>query len=571
MSGKKSKVEGVKETSRGLRGTIAEELAEGTDNFSKPSTDLLKFHGIYQQDDRDQRRERQQKKLPRAWSFMIRTKNPGGGELTPEQWEALVEVADRYADSTLRLTTRQCVQFHGVGKHELKATIRTLNERFITTYGACGDGNRNTMASPVADIAEGPGFDGSAWANRVSERLGFASTAYYDIWLDGERYTGDSIEDEPLYGSAYMPRKFKVAFATPEDNSVDALANDVGVFAIHGAEGLEGFQVCVGGGMGSTHGNTKTFPRLADPLAFVDPESLLDVIQAIFEVQRDHGNRSDRKQARMKYLVHHWGIDRFRSEVEARLGASLAPPRSLDIQPAPLHHGWHRERTEGLWYLGVFVECGRIRDDGDSRMKTALTEVVRRLQTGVRLTAAQDLILTHIREEDRAEVERILEEHGVGWGEPTSALRRHAIACPALPTCGLALTEAERFLPQLMDQLEASGVADLDVDVRMTGCPNACCRPPAAELGLMGRSTAGYSIYVGGSPAGTRIAWPYAEEVAPESLATELTDLLRTWRSRREADEAFGDFCHRVGVDRLREWTGTSATPPAAPWPTCAP
>ena len=566
MASAKAKKELIKEKSRGLRGSIAEELAQDTEHFEKPTTDLLKFHGIYQQDDRDVRRERLKQKLPKAYYFMVRTKNPGGGELSPEQWDAVLDICDRYANGTLRITTRQDFQFHGVGKRNLKRTIRALNERYVSTYGACGDGNRNTMACPVSDIAQPSRFNAVEWAKKVSRHLSFQSTAYYEIWLNGERLAGESTEKEPLYGRGYLPRKFKIAFSSPEDNCTDALTNDIAIFALTGSEGLEGFNVFVGGGVASTHGNLKTYPRLAEPLAFAEPDELLNLVTRIVEIQRDHGNRENRKRARMKYLVDLWGIDRFREELEMRLGSALDNPRPMRIQRVEQHLGWTPEKTDGLWMLGLFVENGRIKDTTEMRLKSGLTALIRRFGPGIRLTPSQDIILTHIHEEDRAEVEGMLVDHGISVHEQASALRLQSLACPALPTCGLAITEAERYLPSVINDLEAMGYGDLSLTLRMSGCPNACSRPPVAELGLMGTSRNAYTIYVGGSPVGTRLATAYADDVPPEKLIAEIAGLLDAYRTHSSRNESFGDFCHRIGVAKLRACTGTETVLKTEPW-----
>ncbi|HEV8132854.1 MAG TPA: NADPH-dependent assimilatory sulfite reductase hemoprotein subunit [Acidobacteriota bacterium] len=553
MSGKLSKVETIKENSRGLRGTIAEELKLETTHFAKETTHLLKFHGIYQQEDRDQRVQRKEIGQEKAYQFMVRTKLPGGA-LTAEQWIVLNRISEFFGDGTLRITSRQDVQFHGVGKSNLQNAIQMLNSGMVTTYGACGDGTRNVIACPVSDLKKGGWFDARHWAALISKHLSFRSTAYYEIWLDGERLKTDAVEDEPLYGKTYLPRKFKIGIALPDDNCVDVFTNDVGLIAIPDAShsGLAGFNVLAGGGMGSTNGQVQTFPRLADPVAFVPPEGLIDTITRLTDIYRDFGDRADRKRARLKYVMEQLGVKRFRQELESRLGATLEMPRRINIGQNLAHLGWHPEQRPGFFYLGVFVENGRIRDNPGSALKTGLSTVIERFRPAIRLSPTQDIILAHIREENRREVEQILSDHGVALAEQISNLRRQSLACPALPTCGLALAEAERFLPSLIDALEVLGFGDEQVKIRMSGCPNACSRPPVAELAFMGSSKDLYNVYVGGNLEGTRLAALLYENVSSDGLADTSAALLAGWRQHRQDQERFGDFCMRVGNDRLR-------------------
>lgn len=546
---KRSKIERIKEASRGLRGSIGHELAEEASHFSKDSVQLLKFHGIYQQDDRDQRKVRRKAGREKAYQFMVRIKNPGGGRLSPEQWKALDEIADLFGEGTLRITTRQGIQFHGVGKDSLKQTIRHLSERLISTFGACGDGNRNTMACPVSGLPKGSTFDGREWAARIAAKFAFQSSAYFDIWLDGEKLK--QTESEPLYGKTYLPRKFKIAVADPDDNCVDLLTNDVGVLPILRNGGLEGFNIFVGGGMGSTHLKEETYPRLATPLAFIPPDRLLDLLEAIVFTQRDLGNREDRRQARMKYLVEKLGIEDFRREVETRFGQTLSEVRPWVIGPTGYHFGWQEQQNEGRHFLGIFVENGRIEDRHDWKLKTALRALVDLVGPTIILTPNQDLILADIPGESVAEVRRLAETYGIVL-QGESPLRTNSLACPALPTCGLAITEAERRLPSLIDELEDAGFGDEPIKIRMSGCPNSCSRPPVAEIGLIGKSVNGYNLLVGGNRSGTRLAELLFEDVQAEDLATEIGRLIALFRRSRRADEHFGDFCHRVGVESLR-------------------
>lgn len=547
---RRSKVELIKESSRGLRGKIARELEEPTDIFSKESVQILKFHGMYQCDDRDLRRERQKEGLGKAYQFMVRIKNPGGGRLSPEQWLAVDAVSQQHGDGTIRITTRQGLQFYGIGKDNLRAVIRLLDSQKITTFGACGDGNRNVMACPASSIRAGSGFNGQEWAEKIDERLSYKTTAYYDIWLDGERITQS---DEPVYGNSYLPRKFKIAIADPHDNCVEISTNDIGVLPAMRGEQLEGFHVMVGGGLGSTHRKEETFPRLAEPLTFVMPEQLLDTLVAILKTQRDLGNRVDRRQARMKYVVENLGIEGFRREVESRLGSRLPSTRPFPINHGEFHRGWHAQRETGLYYFGLFVENGRITDHPGWHLKTALREAVERFRPNILLTPNQDLILSDVPAEKIHLLYALLEDHGVLGDAGPSRLRSRSMACPALPTCGLAIAEAERYLPSLMTELERKGYGSENIQIRMSGCPNSCSRPPVAELGLVGKSANSYSVFAGGSQSGARLARLLRESVSSEELPVLVARLIDIFRSHRKEGESFGDATHRLGPDRIEE------------------
>jgi len=557
---KKSKVEIAKENSRGLRGTIREELNAESDHFLKDTTHILKFHGIYEQEDRDVRHERKEAGEGKKYIFMVRTKNPGGGELSSEQWEVLNKITDLYGNGTLRITTREDIQFHGVGKKELEGTIRLLNSELISTYGACGDGNRNTVACPVSNIRKGSIFDGQKWAQLISKHLSFKSKAYYEIWLDGELITKEedvrepqsNDETETLYGKTYLPRKFKIGIGLSEDNCIDVHTHDIGIIPILNGE-LKGFNVLVGGGMGSTHKKIRTFPRLADPIAGASPENLIDVITRIVEIQRDHGDRSDRNHARMKYVVEEWGVERFKEELERRLGYRLLPPEPMELRHTESHLGWHEQNTLGLWYVGIFIENGRLKDTERAQVKTGLREIVRRFRPGVRLTPSQDIILANIPEDRIEEIKDALKHYGIKTGKEISNLRRNSIACPALPTCGLALAEAERFLPYLIDELEERGYGNEEIKIRMSGCPNACSRPPVAEIGIMGVSPKKYNLYVGGSFEGTRLNRLYEQLLDAGDLADRIIELINMYHLNKRPGERFGDFCNLVGVENLKE------------------
>jgi sulfite reductase (ferredoxin) len=545
----KSKVEVIKEDSNGLRGSIAEELRKETDHFSHEDYQILKFHGIYQQDDRDLRQVLKKEGKDKKYIFMIRTKHPGG-VLSGEQWEVLNRISDQCADGTLRITTRQDIQFHGVGKSNLKRAIQLLNSEKISTYGACGDGNRNTVACPVSDIRKESSFDTQKWARLISEELSFKSKSYYEIWVNGERITDDD-EAESIYGKTYLPRKFKIGIGHPDDNCIDVHTHDIGIVPVLN-ERLLGFNVMVGGGLGTTHRQAKTYPRLGDPIAFVEPERLLDTVTRIVEFQRDHGDRADRKHARLKYVVEEWGVQRVRNELETRLGRKLSNPKPVKLSNIENHLGWHEQNTQGLWYVGIFVENGRIKDTKESKMKKGLREIVRNFSPGIRLTPLQDVVLTNIPTGQIGELKNKLERYGIKTESEYSRLRTNAMACPALPTCGLALAESERYLPSLIDELEKRGFGEEDIKMRMSGCPNSCSRPPVAEIGIIGTSPHKYNIYLGGNYEGTRLNKLFEEHVDDSVLADRIGSLLDLYKNLTTNDERFGDFCDRVGLEKIK-------------------
>ncbi|MFN8503102.1 NADPH-dependent assimilatory sulfite reductase hemoprotein subunit [Kouleothrix sp.] len=545
-------VEHLKQISDGLGGFLLDELADlSTDHISEDAHQLLKFHGSYQQDDRDSRRERKQQGLGRAWSFMVRTKFPGG-RLTAEQYLLADELASAYANNTLRITTRQDFQFHGVGKANMKPLIKALNERWVTTYGGCGDVARNFMACPVADLLPGHSYDYQALARQISDRFMPESTAYYEFWLDGEKVLVDGTRvqvqpkrDEAFYGPTYMPRKHKMAIGLPHDNCVDIFTHDLALEAVLAADGaLRGFNLLAGGGLGSTHGKAETFPRLADRVGFLAPADAMRAIEAASAIYRDEGDRTNRRHARLKYVLEERGVQWFRDELAARLGAPLAPPADVPQYQAHDHLGWQRQ-ADGRWLVGVWVENGRIKE----QLKAGLRAVIEKARPEIRLTAQQNLILANIEPAQKARVDAMLSAYGLLIGcDPLSALRRYAMACPAMPTCGLAVAESERYLPDLIGELEQRGYGGERVWIRMSGCPNACSRPPTAEIGIVGRSLNLYNVYVGGSFAGTRLARLYRENVRANVLADVLAEALDQWRRERAPDEQFGDWAARALV-----------------------
>ncbi len=549
---KVSHVEEIKVENPGLGGILFEEVPDlSTPRVTEEAYQLLKFHGSYQQDDRDQRQQRKKAKLDRAWQFMIRTKFPGG-RLTAEQYLLADELADKYANGTLRITTRQCFQFHGVGKENLKPLIKELNERWITTYGACGDVARNVTTCPVADLLPGHSHDLQALAQQISDRFLPESTAYYELWLDGEKVLIDGTKAavhtnrvESFYGPNYMPRKHKIALGMPNDNCVDLFTNDLALEAIQDEDGtLRGFNLVAGGGLGSTHGKRETFPRLGDKIGFVTPEQMMDAVDAASAIYRDEGDRANRKHARLKYLLEDRGVEWFQDELANRLGWRLPPAVEVPHYEVHDHLGW-QEQVDGNWLVGIWVENGRIKGS----QREGLRKIVEQTGADVRLTPQQNIVLVNIAQKDKARVDTLLATYGmsIGCGE-LSPLRRYAMACPALPTCGLAVAEAERYLPDVIGELEQRGYGDDRVWIRMSGCPNSCSRPPSAEIGIIGRSLGLYNVYVGGSFEGTRLATLYRPDVRAANLVDVLAETLDQWRSERAEGEAFGDWANRTLV-----------------------
>ncbi len=551
---KRSGVEALKEQSDYLRGTIAATLASDVSHFSHDEYQLLKFHGVYQQDDRDARVAARQAGGDKAWIMMVRAKIPGG-RLTAEQYLRFDELATRYGDDTLRVTTRQCFQLHHIGKGDLRRTIQGINESLITTLGACGDVERNLVACP-APSAVAAASEVQRWARYLSDQTLPRTRAYHEIWLDHEKVVSTQQPDEePLYGATYLPRKFKSGLAVEGDNCIDVYAQDIGMVAHQEGGRLAGFTVLVGGSMGMTHNQPTTYPRAASPICFVEPDALLDTFLTIIGIQRDAGNRANRRYARMKYLIDGWGLDRFRAEMERRLGTRLAPPRPLRWQHTGDHLGWH-EQPDGRAYLGVWIENGRIQDVGGRRLKAGLRALVERFRPTIWLTAHQNALFGDLPADRRAEVEALLRAHGVPLVEEVPSALRHSMACPAIPTCGLAVAESERALPSVIRQIHAVldelGLAGERLSVRMTGCPNGCARPYLGDIGFVGRSPGKYQIYVGGDFEGSRLNQLYADLVPTEELAEWLRPLFVLFRAERQPGEGFGDFCHRVGIARLQ-------------------
>lgn len=555
-----SKVERIKVESNHLRGQITEELDQDTTHFSDAQVQLLKFHGTYQQEDRDARHERKAAGEEKAYQFMVRSRIPGG-VLTAEQYLVEADLAGRYANGTLRITTRQGFQLHGVLKGDLHPAIHAINEALLSTLAACGDVNRNVMACP-APLANRAQAEVEELAQRIALHLAPHSHAYHEIWINGEQVETvklpGSDEAEPIYGPTYLPRKFKIGVAFPGDNCIDVYTQDIGLVASLNGDHLDGFTVLVGGGMGMTHGKAETHPRLATPLCYATAAEVLQVVETIVTIQRDYGDRQNRKHARMKYVVEERGITWFRSELERRLGRCVQDPRVIDWHNVEDHLGWHVQ-GDGRWCLGLFVENGRIKDDESMRLRTGLRYAVEEFRPGIRLTPQQNILFTDITEAQRGPLTALLATYGIPTDPSEVGTRRFALACPALPTCGLALAEAERVLPTVLREIEHDlgdlGLANVPLSIRMTGCPNGCARPYMGDIGIVGRTKDIYNVYVGGDWLNTRLNTLYAASVHRKDLAAILRPLLALWRDERMPEESFGDFCYRVGLDYLHTRT----------------
>lgn len=556
-TGKLSKVEEQKLASEGLAGNLAEFLSGAESHMDDYGYQILKHHGSYQQDNRDTRTERRRQKLDKDWIFMVRAKIPGG-RMTRAQYLALDEIARRYTYGSLRATSRQGIQFHGIGRDNLKNLIAAINACGLTTLGACGDVNRNSMTCPVCDLDHRSSLNMDGLTAQIAEHFAPRSSAYWEIWCDGERL-GRPVphnREEPIYGKVYLPRKFKVGVAVPEDNCIDLYTQDVGLEVVHQGGEVLAYDVLVGGGMGFTMSKEETYPRLAVRLVRCAPEEVLEVTEAIVKIQRDFGNREHRHHARLKYTLEDMGVDAFRAELFRRLGRELPPAGPAPAYRVEDHLGWQRTK-DGDAYLGIRVQNGRIDDTEAARIRTGLRTLVERFAHEVRLTAHQNLVLVGLKESDRAEIERTCGEHGIALIENLSPLRRRSMACPALPTCGLALAESERAIPTILEKLEALGSGGHQIEFRMTGCPNSCVRTPTAELGVVGRGPGKYAIYAGGSAEGTRLAAQVDEKVEFEDLPAMLHRLIQAWQGEAP-DVSFGDWSHRAGVEHLRGITAQS-------------
>jgi sulfite reductase (NADPH) hemoprotein beta-component len=547
-----SPVERIKQASDGLRGTLKESLEEQlTGALYEDDQSLVKFHGMYQQDDRDRREDRSAKKLEWLYSYMIRLRLPGG-LITGAQWEALHNIAGQHATGVIKITTRQTIQLHGILKSHVKPTIQDFNTAGLDSISACGDVNRNVICA--SHPKESPIHEQIfAYADKLSQ-LGLPKTrAYYEIWLDEAPLTNKKEEEDELYQDRYLPRKFKMAIVIPPNNDVDVFANDLGLIAIIENNVLKGFNVAAGGGLGATHGNASTYPRLATVLGFVDTEEkVLKVAYEIITIQRDYGNRSERKLSRLKYTIDKMGVAAFTAELEKRCGFALEPARPYQFTERVDYFGW-QQNHEGKWYYTVFAENGRIMDTETLPLKTALLEVAKTRKASFRFTANQKLILSDIEDGDKALIDGLLQKYGIlAHTENAGSMRKNAIACVAMNTCPLALAEGQRYLPTLIGKIEPllqkHKLGDDAISVRMTGCPNGCGRPYIAEIGFVGTSYGHYNMHLGGDREGTRLNTKYKEGINEESILSELDSLLGLYSKKRKKNETFGDFVIREKI-----------------------
>jgi len=569
---KLSKVEGLKDRSDFLREPVASELLADTTHFTEDAIQILKFHGSYQQDNRDNRAKGQEK----DYQMMLRTRSPGGF-IPPELYLALDQISDDYGNHTIRATTRQGFQLHGILKKNLKASLAAIVRNMGNTLGACGDVNRNVMAPP-APFRNRPDYQYAyEYSHTIADLLTPQTGAYYEIWLDGEKFisaeenpevvaarqkngTGTIVHDnpEPIYGTHYLPRKFKISVTVPGDNSVDLYSQDVSLVVLTNEQGeLEGFNVFAGGGLGRTHNKEETFPRLADEIGYVAKDDVYRLMKAIVATQRDYGDRTDRRHARMKYLIEDWGVDKFRAKVEEYFGQSIEPFKPLPEFKYLDFLGWH-EQGDGKLFVGISVENGRVKNEGAFQLKTALREIVETYRLPMLVTPSQNLILYEIEPAQKSEIQQILTRCGIKREDEIDTLLRYSMACPALPTCGLATAESERVIPSILERIRSLlikvGLPDESFIIRMTGCPNGCARPYLAELGFVGNGPDTYQMWLGACPNQTRLSRAYVEKLHIDDLETFLEPLFVYFKQSRTDGESFGDFCDRVGFEALRQF-----------------
>lgn len=547
-----SDVEEIKKRSNYLRGSLAETLEDViTGSIPEDDNRLMKFHGSYMQDDRDLRNERQKQKLEPAYQFMVRVRAPGG-VVTSDQWLMMDRIAQKYANGTIRLTTRQSFQLHGVLKWNMKNTIREVNDALLSTLAACGDVNRNVMCNPnpYQSAVHSEVYE---WARRISEHLNPRTRAYHEIWLDGEKVVDsrdNGGEQEPIYGPVYLPRKFKIGIAVPPSNDVDVFSQDLGFIAIVEDGRLKGFNVTVGGGMGMTHGDPNTYPQIGQVIGFCSPEQVIDVAEKTVTIQRDYGDRSVRKHARFKYTIDDRGIDWFINELTERLGWKLEGARPYHFDHNGDRYGWVKG-TNGKWHFTLFIQNGRVKDDGGYLLMTGLREIAKVHSGDFRLTPNQNLIIGNVSSQKKKKIEELIKQYGLTDGAHYTALRRNSMACVALPTCGLAMAESERYLPTLLDKiepmLEEAGLRDEEIVIRMTGCPNGCARPMLAEIAFIGKAPGKYNMYLGGGFAGNRLNKLYKENIGEAEILESLKPILTHYAKERREGEHFGDFVIRAG------------------------
>ncbi|GIO23697.1 assimilatory sulfite reductase (NADPH) hemoprotein subunit [Oceanobacillus sp. J11TS1] len=551
QDGPPSDVERIKRESNYLRGTLSETLEDRL-SAGIPDDDnrLMKFHGSYLQDDRDLRTERQRQKLEPAYQFMVRVRVPGG-VATPEQWLVIDELAREYGNHTIKLTTRQAFQMHGILKWNMKKSIKRINEALMDTLAACGDVNRNVMCNPNPDQSE-VHAEVYEWSKVLSDYLSPRTNAYHEIWLDGEKVVDskENEEVEPMYGPVYLPRKFKIGLAVPPSNDIDVFSQDLGFIAILEDGRLQGFNVAVGGGMGMTHGDTNTYPQLGRIIGFCRPEQITDVAEKIITIQRDYGNRSVRKNARFKYTIDARGLDWLKSELTERLGWQLEEARDFHFDHTGDRYGWVKG-TKNHWHLTLFIQNGRIQDKDDYQLMTGLREIAK-IHTGdFRLTPNQNLIIGNVSSEKKEEIAELVAQYGLADGKEQSALRRNSMACVAFPTCGLAMAESERYLPALLEKietmLEEEGLRDEEIVIRMSGCPNGCSRPALSEIGFIGKAPGKYNMYLGAGFSGQRLNKLYRENIGEKEILETLQPIIRHYAKERLDGEHFGDFVIRTG------------------------
>ncbi len=546
MTAAVSHLEHIKITSRYLRGTIEEGLNDPlTGAISEDDDKLLKFHGSYQQDDRDIRDERRRQKLEPAHTFMVRARLPGG-VLTPAQWLAFDDIATTYAGRGLRITTRQTFQWHGIIKNNLKPTLQAIHNAVATTIAACGDVNRQVVSS-VNPLLSSQHVLAQEWAQKLSDHFIPRTRAYHELWLDGEKLGADA-DDEPLYGSTYLPRKFKMGLAIPPTNDVDVYAQDLGLIAIIENDQLLGFNVTIGGGMGASHGDDTTYARLGSLIGFVPPEQLIAVAEGVVTLQRDYGNRLERKHARLKYTIDHRGLDWFQAELESRIGFSLQASRPFHFDQNGDRYGW-QQGEDGRWHLGLYIESGRLWDSAGAQQQTGIREIAKVHHGEFRMTCNQNLVIANVASEDKATIDTLVQRYGLDGYLRQSGIRRHSIACVALPTCGLAMAESERYLPILLPKLEEllakHGLSDDPILLRLSGCPNGCSRPYLGEIALIGRAPGRYDLRLGADFTGQRLNAIYKENITEPDILTALDELFKDYAASRHTDEKFGDFLRR--------------------------
>jgi sulfite reductase (NADPH) hemoprotein beta-component len=545
-----TEVEHIKAASRHLRGSIEEGLQDQTTGaLPANDTQLTKFHGFYQQDDRDLRDERRHQKLEPLYSFMLRARVPGG-VITADQWKAIDAIARELTGGGLRLTTRQTFQFHGILKRNIKPLIQRLNQALIDSIAACGDVNRNVLCNtnPVQSDLHKQVYDDAV---AVSTHLLPKTAAYHEIWLDQEKIVNYEEEVEPIYGDTYLPRKFKITVAVPPHNDVDVNGNDLSLVAIVEDGKLAGYDILAGGGMGNTHGETDTYPQIAKNLGFIQREDILKVAEAVVTTQRDFGDRTDRKHARLKYTIDRMGVDEFKKHVQERSGITLEAPRPYEFTTHSDRYGW-TENADGTWNLTLYLEQGRIRDVEDGpQMLQGLLKIADLHGGDFRMTATQNLVIAQVEESKKEAVEKLAVEHGL-LRKGVSLLRQYSMACVALPTCSLAMAEGERYLPDLITKLEVIvdkyGLSDQPIVTRMTGCPNGCARPYLAEIAFVGKAPGKYNLYLGGDGKGTRLVKLYRENIGEEEILAALDPVLERYAKERETGEGFGDFCVRASI-----------------------